>query len=480
MKKISIILLILCYLFLQIPPYTFAQETDATVKATTDEETVPQMNSAVASGSYSLDAVNAMLGTEKIVDNARAAIVYEVNSQTLMYAWNPDAQMYPASLVKLLTALLAIEEGDLSDVVTVSQNAIDSVPRDAVSANLVAGERLNLEELLYCLLLGSANDAAAVIAEHISGTQDAFVAQMNQYAQELGCTSSSFTNVHGLHDDNQHTTARDTAKILDAALKNETFKTIFTADEYTVGATNLSLDRKLTNSNSMKDTASKLYYDERVIGGRTGVTKDGRRCLATVAESNGMLVISVVMGAESVYQEDGYSAISIGGYRETTELFDACLSGYKTAQILYSGQVLRQIPMESADCDLMIGPKVSVSTVLPQDIVLANLSFSYADKPFVLPISEGQHVSDVQIWHGGMCVAQAELYAMNDVGSADSVRSEEQSGKDDRNYTAVWVILGTIAGAVVMVVGVRFYGRIHFKIVGLRKRRYRRSRKRVR
>lgn len=479
MKKIGILLLILCHLVCCVPIFAIAEEIESTAEIST-EATAADENFAVASGSFSLDALNPLLGTDKLVDNVRSAIVYEANSQTLMYAWNPDAQMYPASLVKILTALLAIEKGDLSEIVTVTQSAVSSVPYDAVSAKLAVGEKLTLEELLYCMLTGSANDAAAVIAEHISGSQSAFVEEMNQYAQTVGCTATQFTNAHGLHDDNQHTTARDCARILDAALKEPVFKAIFTATEYTVPATNLSPERKLTSGNSMKDTTSKLYYDSRVIGGRTGVAQDGRRCLASAAESNGMLVISIVMGAESVYQDDGYSAISIGGYKETTKLYDACLSGYKTAQILRAEQVLRQVSVEGAQNDLLIGPQISVSTVLPEDISIANLSFRYADKPITLPVSRGEHISDVQIWHGNMCVAQAPLYAMNTLRADDNSQTNVSEVTNDGAPTALKIVIGIVVCAVLVYLAVRFSDNFKKLFIRMRKKRYRDSHKRVR
>ena len=479
MKKIGIFLLIMCYLVGLSPAYARASSVESTEESTVAIESVTNGNSAIAMGSYSLDALNPLLGADKLVDNARSAIVYESNSQTLLYAWNPDVQMYPASLVKILTALIAIEKGTLTDVVTVSQTAIGSIPQDAVSAKLLSGEKVSLEELLYCLLLGSANDAAAVIAEHIAGSQSEFVSLMNQYALDLGCTSTRFTNPHGLHDDNQHTTARDCAKILDAALKNEVFKTIFTADNYTVKATNLSAERLLTSGNSMKDASSKLYYDSRVIGGRTGVTSDGRRCLAAAAENNGMLVVSVVMGAESVYQDDGYSAISIGGYRETSKLFDACLTGYKTTQLIHADQVLRQIPVNGATNDLVIGPQLSVSTVLPEEITVSDLSFQYTDQSLKLPIQKGQYVSDLKIWHGDMCVAQAQLYAMNSV-SADIENAIDGSGTGSTLSVAVWIIIGVIGLAIAVYLSLHFSSIIKRFFVRIRRRRYRNNRKRVR
>lgn len=479
MKKIGILLLIMC-LFLQYSPLlAYASDVSSTTETTliaVEEDT--QSNSAVTSGSFSLDASIPMLVTDKLVDNVRSAVVYEVNSQTLMYAWNPDVQMYPASLVKIMTALIAVEKGNMEEIVTVSQGALSAVASDAVSAKLIADEKITLEDLLYCLLLGSANDAAAVIAEYISGSQGAFVDVMNQYAQEIGCSATHFTNPHGLHDDNQHTTARDSAKILEHALKNPLFKAFFTATERTVTATNLSPERRLVTGNSMMDTSSQLYYDSRVIGGRTGVTQDGRRCLAAAAEANGMLVISIVMGAESVYQEDGYSAISIGGYKETTSLYNACLDGYKAAQVLRSEQILRQVQINDAQNDLLLAPQKSVYTVLPLDITADQLTMRYFDKPISLPITKGQHVSDVQIWHGATCVAQVELYAMNSLYATET-DTDENTGAG-KAYNPVWIILVVVIVTAGIFVYLRFSTRIKSYIDRKRRNRYRKSHKRIR
>ena len=475
MKKIGILLLILCFFVCSLPLHASAEVIENATDGIATDTANDQENSAVVSGAHSLDALTPMLGSEKLVDNVRSAVVYEVNSQTLMYTWNPDEKMHPASFVKIMTALLAIEKCTLDEVVTVSKSAVDSVPSDAVSAKLKADEKLSMNDLLHCLLVGSANDAAVVIAEHISGSHSSFVEEMNSRAQELGCTGTVFTNAHGLHDDNQYTTARDSARILDAALKNPTFKTIFSTDEYLVNGT-----QKFVTNNTMKDSASKLYYDARVIGGRTGVAKDGRRCLAAAAENNGMLVISIVMGSESVYQEDGYSAISVGGFKETTALLDACLNGYKTAQVLHAGQVLRQIPVEGAQNDLLIGADISVSTVLPENTMYENLTFTYADMQLTLPIQKGQHVSNVQIWNGVMCVAQAELYALNELKTIDNGANLDSDNPDGAMPNIIWIVLGIALAVACIFLLIRFSGKIRRFIRYLRKKRYRRNRKRAR
>lgn len=447
------------------------------------ENTVPQEGSdtVAINTCHTFDATSTLLGSQKLFDNAKAAILYEATSETLMYTMNPDERMYPASLVKIMTALIAVEKGALSDSVIVTESAISSLPIDAVSADLVADEQISLEDLLYCLLVGSANDAAVVIAEHISGSQNAFVQLMNQYAQELGCTGTQFTNAHGLHNADQYTTARDAARILDAAMKNEVFRSIFTAVKHTVPATNKSEERNLGSNNSLMDTTSKLYYDPRVIGGRTGVTEDGRRCIAVAAENNGMLLISVVLGSETTYQEDGYSAISVGGYHETTTLLDAGFNGYKSAQILFANQALKQCDVVNGSSDVILGSQVSVSAVLPENVTAADLSLRYSELELHAPVAAGQKVSSVQVWHGNMCVAEADLYALNSVESTDSVKITQDTEVDNGKWvTVLWIILGTIGVVAVIPVLIRVISRIRLMAAKNRSKRYRRSRRRSR
>jgi D-alanyl-D-alanine carboxypeptidase len=190
--------------------------------------------------SNSLDAVETILGAKEITDNVDTAVVYELSSDTMLYTINPDQLIEPASLVKIMTCLIAVEKGVMSDAVTIREEAISSIPSDAANVELKADEVLTLEHLLYCMMINSANDAAAVIADHIAGSQDAFVQMMNAYAVELGCTSTNFTNVHGLYDPNQYSTTRDIAKILKAAVQNELFCEFFGKEYYDVEATNLS------------------------------------------------------------------------------------------------------------------------------------------------------------------------------------------------------------------------------------------------
>ena len=379
----------------------------------------PDQDVAVAQGCHSADAQMNVLGSDRLISNCKAAMLYELNSDTMMYAYEADRSMYPASLVKIMTALIAVEQGDLSDAVTVRQEVLDTVDATAVSVDLQADEVLTLEDLLYCMMVYSANDAAAVIADHICGDQDAFVEKMNAYAEELGCTGTNYVNVHGLHNSDQITTARDVVKILAHASKNESFNRFFNATEYTVPATNKSDERFLVTGNYLMSTAEvRIYYDDRVVGSRTGATALGDRCVASIAQENGMKLLCLIMGAESEYNEDGNKVKSFGGFPETTALLDLGFAdGYRPVQLMYQGQTLEQCKVEGGTNDVVLGISTDISTVLRGDQGLNDIRFTFSEgyNQLKAPIEEGQVVGTVSLWNGSVCIGTADIYAMSDV-----------------------------------------------------------------
>ena len=432
--------------------------------------------------SFGIDATHAILTNEDLAENAKAVFLYEYESQTLMYAWNADERMDPASMVKIMTALVAVEKCEMTDVAVVTENALSRVPQDAVSADLQIDELLTLEELLYCMLVGSANDAASVIAEHVGGTVDAFVEIMNTRAAELGCKDTNFTNPHGIYEDQQFSTARDMARILSIAIQNEAFRTVFGTVTHQVSATNKSEERDLSTGNYlMNDDEMPLYFDERVIGGRTGVAGDGTRCLATVAQNNGMSLISILMGAKDGYEEDGYAVQSFGGYKETSALFAAGFDGYKVSQILYPGQSLVQLPVQNGSSDVVLGPTESVSAVLPAGTSLKDLTFRYDDGAYRIsaPVIKGEEVASLQVWNGNVCVAEAKLCALNSV-PVYSAADISESTDGNTTKTVLMIIISVVMICVLLLLFVRFSERIRKLFYTRRSRRYRRSRRRSR
>lgn len=211
---------------------------------------------------------------------ASAAILVDAASGRVLYERNADRKMLIASTTKILTALVAIEQGNLQDTVKVSREAACT---EGSAMYLKEGETLTLETLLYGLLLCSGNDAAVAVAQHVGGSVKGFVALMNEKARELEMENSSFANPNGLDDENHYSTARDMAKLARAALENETLVRIASTRSITIGA------RTMHNHNKL------LGYMDNCLGLKTGYTKAAGRTLVSCAERNGQRLIAVTL-----------------------------------------------------------------------------------------------------------------------------------------------------------------------------------------
>ena len=479
-RRLFCLALLVCLLLQNVTVPALATTADETTSATTDQ-TAQYIQSlgndqSVVRGSHTVDAQRPILGSDKMLDTAGAAMLYEVNSDTVMYAWNPDQTMYPASLVKIMTALLALENGDLTAVVTVSANAMAALNENNATLEMQVGETLTLEQLLYCLLVGGANDAAVVIADHIAGSQQGFVQMMNDRAKALGCNGTVFTNPHGLHEDPQVTTARDMVKVLREAMKYEAFNTIFGTVSYTLPVTSLSEERYMETTNFMMTPSTVAYYDKRVTGGRTGVTTDRLRCLIVSAQSGGMNYISVILGAVPTFDVDGYTPKYFGSYEETRELLKVGFEDFEVKQVLQENQVLLQYPVSNASSSVAAGPTKSVSTVLPQNIGYENLSIVYQNNMPALsaPVNIGQQINTVQMWYGNVCVAEAPVIALNSASGAVSLSERDSGSGGSRAFVSALIVIGIIVGAVALFVGAIWLYRFLLVTKERRKQRKRR------
>ena len=244
------------------------------------------------------------------VVGAESAIVMEVDTGAILYCKNIDERLYPASITKMMTALLVMENCNLSDVVTFSENAINNTEWGSSRIGIQAGEELTVEECLYGLLLGSANEVAYGLAEHVGGDLETFVGMMNERAAEIGCTNTHFANASGLPDENHYVSARDMALIAREFFKNETLSLISGTYTHTIPATNkVNEERPLDNHHKM--VTGKKYEYEGIVGGKTGFTSEARQTLVTCAQRNGLRLICVVMKDESPNQ-----------FLETADLLD--------------------------------------------------------------------------------------------------------------------------------------------------------------
>ena len=269
-----------CSLFLQTPVLAAEETADA--------------------ASVSAISTNDIAGWPQGPDiTSTAAVIMEDSTNTTLYAKNMDQVLYPGATVKVMTTLLALENTQLSDQVTMTATGVSGVTDGGANISAQIDEIFTVEQCLYAIMLASANDVALQLAEHIGGSVDGFVQMMNARAAELGCTNTVFTNPTGLPDENQHTTAHDMALIMKAAADNESFQTIASTTSYTIPATNVSGgDRVLTNNFSMLTNNNAAYY-QYCTGGREGYTEASGSTLVCSAQKNGITLIAVVLQGTS-------------------------------------------------------------------------------------------------------------------------------------------------------------------------------------
>lgn len=242
---------------------------------------------------------------------AQGAVVIDAATGQVLYGKNENTKYYPASITKLMTALLVIENCDLNGTVTFSKTATTNLEAGAVSLGMVEGDQLTVRQCLYALLLKSANEVGNALAEHVSGSISAFASLMNQKAAALGCTNTHFVNPHGLNDPNHYTTPYDMALIARAAFANSTLREIDTTLSYKLPATKKSDARTITMGHKMLYPNDSRYY-EGIIGGKTGFTSLAGNTLVTGAERNGVRLVAVVMKANGTHYADTKALLDYG------------------------------------------------------------------------------------------------------------------------------------------------------------------------
>ena len=280
-----------------------------------------------------------------------AALLMDLSSGKVLYEKNMNEKRYPASLTKVMTAIVVLENRDLSDIATVSYDSVMSLSSGYVTANLQIGEELTVEQLLYVLMVGSSNDAAIVLAEHVSGSIESFAELMNQKAKEIGCTSTNFVNPNGVHDENHYSTAYDLAIIARYAMQNETFRTLVSTTSYKLPITNKydREDRVFTTTNSLllvnNNNRSDNYYYKYATGIKTGFTTPAGNCLIASADKSGLELITVVLGAGQT--SEGLSE----RYIDTKNLFKYGYDTYTLREVIKSGGVVQTTTISNATRD---------------------------------------------------------------------------------------------------------------------------------
>jgi D-alanyl-D-alanine carboxypeptidase (penicillin-binding protein 5/6) len=326
---------------------------------------------------------------------AKSAILIEATTGRVLYEHNAFEKMPMASTTKIMTAILAIEKCGLNDIVEVGPNASGV---EGSSIWLSAGEKIQLSDMLFGLMLASGNDAAVAIAEHVAGNVENFVAMMNSKAKEIGAYNTHFCNPNGLPIDDHYTTAYDLAVISAYAMQNDFFRELVKTQYKTIPLEGHEWDRVVKNKNKI------LWQYEGGNGIKTGFTKDAGRCLSAAAQREGLQLVSIVL--------------------EAPDMFNDCMKlmdyGFKN----YSNKLVQKAGEHIGDVKVNRGVEDSFSVYTQQDVYYPLTEEEagkidkrvFIEKELDAPITKGQKVGYIDIWLGSNQICSVPLTAPGTIG----------------------------------------------------------------
>lgn len=327
---------------------------------------------------------------------------------------NADEKLYPASLTKIVTAMVVINNvKDLQAKTTMSQKAFDAtLGTGAQVAGISVGDTLTIDELLQLTMVYSACDACQILAEYVSGTSQAFVDEMNKWVKSLGCSSTNFVNPDGLHDDNHYTTARDMATITLEALKNTTFV------KYSTQTQVKFKDTVLSHTNLMLLPGYVSYYYEYAQGIKTGSTEEAEYCVITKASKDGYNYLAVVL--KSPRQKiNGEPYESKCSFIDAKSLFEWAFDSLKYTTLVSSNEVISETGVaDGKDADsVQLVAKADTNVIVPAGLDKSAVIFDVIEKPESLkaPVIKGQDVCKANVIYGDNVIATVDLVAANDV-----------------------------------------------------------------
>lgn len=441
---------------------------------------------SILSGCRTLDGQVPLAGSDRKLETAQAAIIYERNTGTLVYAYNPDTKLPPGALSKIVTALVVVERVEnLDTVVTVQAGIASRIPGGAGSVKLKSEEQMSVRDLLHCMILQNAADAAVALAEYVAGTRATFVDMMNQRVKQLGCTGTEFTDVHGVGSGNQTTTARDMIRIMIACSDNPTVKELLSTQSYEVAATNMSEARSLQSLDyMMQNKIVTKYIDDRVTSGFASYSDDTGASIVVTADNTeksgvtGLNLVCVVMGATRVFAENGWQVTNYGNFDEMVKLLSYAYKNFRVRRIIYNGMSLTQLPVAGGDTDVVGVANVNIDTVLPANAKMANLirNVSVENGGLTAPIQKDDLIGTIEIWFSNSCLTEAQLLAQQPVKAVDnsgltvySALAPQTQGERSSLSGAVLIVCAVILVPVISYLAINAY---------LRRRAQNRRRKR--
>lgn len=399
-KKVIYIVLLIVININFFSTKLFAEENNILDVTILEEEIVPDI----------ITAYDENIKNEFIDIYAPNALLGRTDTGEILYEKNIDEKIYPASLTKLLTAILVVESCELDEIVTVSENAVKSVPSGYVNANLQVGEELTVEDLLYVMLIPSANDAANALAEYVGGNIESFSSMMNTRAKEIGCTGSNFTNPSGLHQEEHFSTTRDQFYIANEAIKNQIIKKIMNTTSYTLPQTNkYSGDPRIfTTTNYLLQPSLSKFYTEECIGGKTGYTEYAKNCVIEYASKNDINLTAVILGEKATVKGQKFL--------DAKKMFEYMFNNYSDKKIVRRNSEYKTINIKNGTKEtknLRILFKEDIDILMNKNSI-ENYEESVTYYKETAPINKGEVVGKINYKYNGRDYF-VELIANNNV-----------------------------------------------------------------
>lgn len=373
---------------------------------------------SIFNGCRGINGIMPVSNEGRILETAQSVMVFEQNTETVVYSYNPDIKLPPGTLSKIVTALVVVESVPLDAVVTCSSRNISRLPPGSQNVKLKEGEKLTVNDLLHALILHGANDAAVALAEYVGGNQESFVSMMNNRIKKIGCTSTELGNIHGLNNVPQHTTARDMAKIVIEATKNETIRKLLFTTKYDIPETNRSKARSMLCQNYLiSEAVTPKFYQASVTGGLASYSDISGAGIFCTAENKDMNLVCVILGATRKFEDNGWKPYYFGNFDEIVSLLDFAFHNFRVKRVIYDGMAMNQFAVVNGENQVVGQAKVNIDSVLPNDVSMDNLRLELHPVKGGLeaPIQKDEMISTVELWYRTSCIAEAELYAMSNV-----------------------------------------------------------------
>ncbi len=376
-----------------------SDSTDNTAVTTADNDSSV---TALASNSPALDAT--------------AALLVSPDSGMVLYSKNADQKRYPASTTKIMTALLTLENvSNLDETVTSEAVDFENVTADSSNAGILLGEQVTVRDLLYALMLPSANEAAYMLARHVGGSWEQFVDMMNDRAAELGCTGTHFCNPCGLHEEDHYTTAHDLYLIAKEAMKDVTFRDIVSTVQHRMAKTNLHEERIIYTTNQLIFSSFQPWSYANCLGIKTGHTSQAGNCFVGYAEYGDAKLFSVVLGCSNSSKE--YPSVA-ASFTDTKKLCQWGFENFTSKTLARQGEEVTytKVKLSTDTNQLLLTAKADVVALLPKDLDVKELEL-VEDIPEEVkaPVKAGDPIGTATYRYNGTDYGTVELVALNDI-----------------------------------------------------------------